>query len=47
MSLDGESSVTCLRQLAQLGVEQVLLEQAGGVRRVPLHRFLEQERRAA
>ncbi len=47
MRMDGASSVTCLRRLAELGVEQVVLEQAGGVRRVPLHRFLEQERRAA
>lgn len=47
MSLDSDASVLCLRRLAQLGVEQVLVEQAGGTRRIPLNGLLDLDRRAA
>jgi hypothetical protein len=47
MSLDSDASVLCLRRLAQLGVEQVLVEQAGGTRRIPLNGLLDSDRRAA
>ncbi|MDP7029354.1 MAG: hypothetical protein QF733_03945 [Phycisphaerales bacterium] len=47
ISMDGSSSVECLRRLAHLGVEQIVLEQPGGQRSVPLAALLQEARRAA
>jgi hypothetical protein len=47
MELDGDSSIDCLRRLASLGVERVVIEQAGGRQTLSLHSLLRQARRAA
>mgnify|MGYP006426275463 FL=1 len=47
MALDGDSQVECLRRLASLGVERVVIEQAGGRQTLPLNSLLNQARRAA
>ena len=47
MTLDGDSSVECLRRLASLGVERVVIEQAGGRQTLSLKSLLHQARRAA
>jgi len=47
ISMDGTSSVDCLRRLAHLGVEQIVLEQPGGQRRLSLAALLQEARRAA
>lgn len=47
MVLDGDSSVECLRRLASLGVERLVIEQAGGRRSLSLHSLLHQASRAA
>jgi hypothetical protein len=43
----GNSSIDCLRRLATLGVDRVVIEQPGGRRALPLNALLNQARRAA
>jgi hypothetical protein len=47
ISMGGAESVDCLRRLAHLGVECLVIEQPGGQRQVPLAALLQQARRAA
>lgn len=47
MSMAGDSSIDCLRRLATLGVERVVIEQPGGRRTLSLNALLHQARRAA
>ena len=47
MSMAGNSSIDCLRRLATLGVDRVVIEQPGGRRALPLNALLNQARRAA
>ena len=47
MTMAGDSSVECLRRLAILGVERVVIELPGGRRTLSLDGLLQQARRAA
>lgn len=47
ISMDGTESVDCLRRLAHLGVEHLVIEQPGGQRQLPLAALLQEARRAA
>ncbi len=47
MSLTGASTIECLRRLAHLGVDQVIIEQPGGIKRLSLSALLDHARRAA
>jgi hypothetical protein len=47
MSMAGDLSIDCLRRLATLGVERVVIEQPGGRRTLSLSGLLHQARRAA
>jgi hypothetical protein len=47
MAMTGDSSIECLRRLAVLGVERVVIEQPGGRRSRSLNGLLQQARRAA
>lgn len=47
LGMDGPESIECLRRLAHLGVDQVIVEQPGGSRRLGLEALLAEARRAA
>ena len=47
ISMGGTESVDCLRRLAHLGVERLVIEQPGGQRQLPLAALLQEARRAA
>lgn len=47
LSMNGEEAVERLRRLAQLGVDQVIVEQPGGMRVLALTSLLKEARRAA
>jgi len=47
LPMRGDLAVECLKRLAHLGVEQVILEQPGGARSLPLGDLLMQARKAA
>jgi hypothetical protein len=46
-TLDGTEAINCLRRLAHLGVEQLIIEAPGGARRLSLASLLNTARRAA
>lgn len=47
LPMRGDRAIDCLKRLAHLGVEQVILEQPGGVRSLMLDALLSQARKAA